>query len=523
MVQFQSNSPLYQPSQLEGEMPIDTKSGQDRAEAKSEVKNKNIFSSIRQSSLIIRFSSIVSSSAPVLNKPPVTTKLFNELTKPTSSFSKANALVDTLRQQSSDWKGVVKDHIQKLDRKALSNCIESLQPSKLRGFDREMLQVMLSELKGKAMENSLQFPQDLDLLLDDIQKNDKNLSNIELKELSKGAVNTVYTFTHEGKTFVFKPDPSALKITKKIQERLFGSAVASGIPPGDASHLPHRSVASAFVSKLINPQSPVSVGTQFAVINGQRGICMEMAAGVSPTVRSREVKEVPQTDISNRERTLMKEGNLRALAGLYEVDYVEIKDDRLFTGKTTFSSDFNPQSETTAEGLVDLHIFDIITGQVDRHPGNYKVDQGHVKAIDNDCSFGVNSLPENGDVKSQHALKGFIPNNGSLMLRMPPVINQKQYNQISNLYANRNALREGLRANLSEKEVAATITRLEKLYQHTNSSDCYRLKEREGFLSENAMNRLDPNNSYLARELMVLNPDQKGSWNNLRKSYIQPN
>ncbi len=482
---------------------------------------KNIFETLKKAT-VIRFSNIVASSLPVLQKPTLESKLMTQLTRPNLSFTACNALVDKMRKADpAGWQEQVKNKIQGFDRPALATFAQALKPGNLRGCDRQMLSVLLNELETRCQTESLQFPSELKELLADM-KGDKNPPGaVRLEELSRGAVNTVYKFTENGKVYVFKPDPSELKVTTKVKERLFGTAVASGIPPGAGAHLPHRAVASDIVAKLLNPQASVSVETNFAVINGQRGIVMELAGGESPVIESRMTKVISQLSQAEQELvgTFRDSGDLQQLARYLDAEFVEIKNDTLTSVK--FASGFDPANAATAEGLVDLQIMDIITGQCDRHPGNYKVaPDGSVKAIDNDCSFGVNAIPDKVDVRGQRALMGFIPNNGSLMLRMPPVVNEAQKQRINDLYNNRTELKKQLGPHISDAEIAATMTRLEKLHAHINSNACYVLSQGDNFLSPEAVKLMNPDNSYWAREVMVLNPGQKGGWNNLRKSYL---
>lgn len=190
---------------------------------------------------------------------------------------------------------------------------------------------------------------------------------------------------------------------------------------------------------------------------------------------------------------------------------------KLIGTSATFEN-LNPKNATTAEGLLKLQIKDWITGECDRHPENYFIDDdGKVTGIDEDCSFGVNAVPEDvDDVRSQSALKGFIPNNASLMLRLPPVITADIKAAVNNLYQNKDELRTTLKAHISEKEIDATISRLEKLHKHINNEfDCRVVNSSEELLSPDAQKSVDTNNSYWARELVVYSQDEKG-WNHLR-------
>nr|WKF60792.1 hypothetical protein HUO10_005314 [Paraburkholderia busanensis] len=56
-------------------------------------------------------------------------------------------------------------------------------------------------------------------------------------------------------------------------------------------------------------------------------------------------------------------------------------------GKMSIPLKPNALSEDGKEQLGDLHVFDTLIGNVDRHPKNYMVHQGHVVAIDSEMSF----------------------------------------------------------------------------------------------------------------------------------------
>ncbi len=173
------------------------------------------------------------------------------------------------------------------------------------------------------------------------------------------------------------------------------------------------------------------------------------------------------------------------------------------------------ETPVTVEGLLKMQVFDWISGQVDRHPGNYYIDPktSKVQAIDNDCSFGVNAVPKDVDVRLQKPLGFVVPNNGSLMLRMPNVVTKEIKENINNLYSNQQQLKETLRQYISNAEIEATIERLQKLVDHINSKDFLVVDNAEALLSSDAMKAQDSNNSYYFRER---DRYRTTSWNDLR-------
>lgn len=173
------------------------------------------------------------------------------------------------------------------------------------------------------------------------------------------------------------------------------------------------------------------------------------------------------------------------------------------------------ETPVTVEGLLKMQVFDWISGQVDRHPGNYYIDPktSKVQAIDNDCSFGVNAVPKDVDVRLQELLGFVVPNNGSLMLRMPNVVTKEIKENINNLYSNQQQLKETLRQYISDAEIEATIDRLQRLFNHINSEDFLVVDNADALLSSDAMKRQDSNNSYFFRER---DRYRTTSWNDLR-------
>ncbi len=427
------------------------------------------------------------------------------LRKADGNYNNFNKHADLLKEQPG-WEKAVERQVANLTIHERMQCA-ALGELNLRGFDKEVAQKILSCMK---LSNQAKLVKSL---------TPNVITSTEKTVLGGGAVNTVYKVTHIKNrreiTEVFKPDPAGMGALKRFKEKLFGTAVASGIPAGDDAHLSARAVASSEIDRLLFPDRPISVHTRFATVDGQRGILMENAAGESPRVVMQDTQEFKIRDLP---QILQKKiTDTKFVAAMLKASDIQIKDDILIATKSILNIDVN--NPRTAEGLVMLQCLDIITGQVDRHPGNYHVQSdGGVKGIDQDCSFGVNALPENVDVRSQPPLKGFIPNNSSLMLRMPPVITTYIQTSINNLHANKERLRATLSPYITPAEIEATISRLDKLQAHI--SNCFVADTEESLIEPFAQNLLNPDNSYLSREIMILKQEQKG-WNNLRERFIE--
>ncbi|MCC5832356.1 MAG: hypothetical protein JJU12_04860 [Chlamydiales bacterium] len=461
--------------------------------------------------------------------------VFSELFSERPSFVNFNRKADDLKNDV-DWHFQLAEQVKTLtDREIVK--LASMDERDLRGYDREVMQQVMIFVKQKIERLQLPELKGLSERLDRIILNLQTyIIKGELKQLGSGAVNKVYkvAYFEEGKRVegVFKPDPTELDAGVRFKEQLFGTAAASGIPPGIDAHLPSRAVASSVVDRLLYKDETISVRTRFAIVNGQRGILMDKAAGKSPLAKKMNTRERINLNDLPQVRQFMikilkeKEGkiglqDLKLIAAMTHYREVKIEGDLLsgkwiLTGIPVAFERFSPNNSTTAEGLLKLQVKDFITGECDRHPQNYFIDdEGKVRGIDEDCCFGVNAVPKDRDVRLQRSLKGFIPNNASLMLRMPPVVTKKIQNEINDLRNSAERLIESLHPFISEDEIGATLRRLEMLDDHINSSSCLVVEDSDGLLSPKAKEKIDSNNSYWARELFVFSSDEKG-WNYLR-------
>ncbi len=395
---------------------------------------------------------------------------------------------------------------------------EEFSASNLRGFDLQMLHQILDSIpEAEALAKSI--PSTIVRTGDTVA-------------LGSGAVNTVYKVTIDGQPKIFKPDPQDAGFTTQLKESYFGTAQASGIPAGAEAQFPYRAVAASKVDELLYKDERISVVTEFAHINGKRGILMSMAKGRSPQMTGTKeepvnlagyphIQEWVETRIKEKGSLTLDE--LQILASNLKYRKIELKGEPStgkweLIGTTAIFKQFNPDNPTTCEGLLKLQIKDVITGEVDRHPGNYFIDPdtGKITGVDEDCSFGVHSMPEHVDVREQSSILYIIPNKASLMLRMPAVITKDIQAQVEELYKNQEQLVQALTPLLTPQEIDASLVRLKKLHDHVHdSARCLVVSTKEELLSPKARQRMDSNNSYWAREMMVLDKDQKG-WNHLR-------
>lgn len=504
-----------------------------------------------------------------------------------------NKLADQIKEHAN-WQERLKLVVHDLTYEHLETLC-CTQPLLVRGYDREILSIIFNELSlvTSVLPINSRHQNNLSVMIDFLTTNIITTSSEKISVLGGGAVNKVYAVSYTNnlgteQTVVFKPDPTHDDPIIKFKEQNYGTATAAGIPFGPQAHLNCRAVASSIVDELLyGDKNRISVRTEFAVVNGQRGIVMEKAQGVQPKfyglvseaidlnkhpkiqlfisqlkkspserdlkliaflLKYRSVKWVEDMDgkgqlVGKRaefsglkslklsddlERTAYvlkhcdKQGQLTPKAaqklaqklGWKNVALVDIAGEPKLQGTCLT---FDPTNPRVAEGLLKLQIKDIITGECDRHPQNYLIDPstGKVTGIDEDCCFGVKALPKDGDVRKQKKFNLVVPNNASLMLRMPLVITVEMEKCIDDLYNNQELLTLKLGPLVTPDEINATHDRLARLYEHVHSADCLVVDAAEDLLSDEAMDRMDSNNSYVMRELLVFQGSKNG-WNHLR-------
>ena len=155
------------------------------------------------------------------------------------------------------------------------------------------------------------------------------------------------------------------------------------------------------------------------------------------------------------------------------------------------------------KSMADAHALDILTGQVDRNPGNFILEQGpdgqtRARLIDNDMAFGQDFTELDGD-----SLKALNPN--VLLHQMPRLVDAETARRVLAMKP------EDLRASLSgtlltEPELQAAEARLAKLQTHIRGL------EQKGALVEDWNDQtfqqlLETNDNYVRRSL----DDQTGA------------
>lgn len=399
-----------------------------------------------------------------------------------------------------------------------------------RGYDREIMFKLLNAVKLAIQQQKLPEKKSLldrlDALIHFMHTDIIQVDESAKKYLDGGVVNTVYEIEYidakgNPKVGVFKVEVNTLSSKNVYQAQFFGTVAYAGISEEVDAHLHSRAVASSIVDRLLYGNNCISAKTQFAIVNGQRGILMEKASGSIPEIGAiraftQHLKEMPdffQAFVAQKTKTSqpLTQDNLKFLALQLNAREVKIDGEQV----TVFMAAIKPFEQknlaTIAEGLLKLQIKDFITGECDRHPQNYLVDpDGKITGIDEDCCFGVDAVTEDIEFRKQNTIGPFvIPHNGSFMLRMPTVMTEELKNVVNSLYKNQALLKESLEAYISKEEIAATLRRLKMLHAHINSAKCLTVKDKNALLDAEAWQRTDINNSYFKREWHVFTKPEK--------------
>jgi hypothetical protein len=309
-------------------------------------------------------------------------------------------------------------------------------------------------------------------------------SLVDKRVLGSGQVNTVTIAefkTEEGDT--------ETRVLKPIYAKVdylgdFGEKLAQN-PGGDAGFrldkpkIAERNIASANVAKLLNLESMMpmpritlldgKVNLDMPFIEGEKGVD-EVTIPVPPTVQNtidnmlRAIENAvdPQKKRDKEDQLFMYMENLKITKkenNTYEMNTRKPIDIE------AVSTEPNDLTANFQKALMDLQVLDLLTGQLDRHMGNYIIevsgDDVHLTAIDNDGSFGEKNIPLNtlSEKKDLFQYKG-----------LPPVMTQSMANSLEQLTPEklRNALQE---SGLEQPEIDLAVQRLLVLKQHATNLD----------------------------------------------------
>jgi hypothetical protein len=158
-------------------------------------------------------------------------------------------------------------------------------------------------------------------------------------------------------------------------------------------------------------------------------------------------------------------------------------------------SSLEKRAEVTCE-ITKLQLLDHLTGEVDRHSGNFKVQipdnsRAQVIGFDNDLSFGKKLVHPEKFTKTQ--CKHF---HGSLL---PPVVDRQMFDAINDVTPEQ--VKGILENKLDDDEVNAALERLKVVKQHVLKLkvDGLVIDNPKDWASPQVLSKLNDRNSYVAR------------------------
>jgi hypothetical protein len=362
---------------------------------------------------------------------------------------------------------------------------------------------------------------------------DVRLTEDGMKMLGQGGANTVYKGTYtlpdSGKQFVgvFKPLQKTPDIT--------GPGGLTGITEKD-SRLAYRDVATTRLDEAMN--AGLITRSEMGIHQQQLGTVSELAKGTS--LKGDKIvgnERVPEDRLAHAENMLGMKRTDPSFIKMYNESGVDKKE----TGEPRHLGvkDVNGRKEFFYEGttmrnvnynepglrrdLVTLQLMDNIAGQVDRHPGNYFVNQDTngkflgMKAIDNDQAWGSKlKMVEEHKYKSADILnkRGELvvagklnPIDSHLPTYLPPVVDKKAYDSIMGMNAQTFQTKMG--GLLSRDEMTAASERLRLVQNHiSDPQKCRVLRTEADWAGDDVKNLLlqkknNEHTSYFARDFSL--------------------
>lgn len=327
-----------------------------------------------------------------------------------------------------------------------------------------------------------------------IENPHKNKTLLSHQVFGQGQINTVSIAT-----FKKLDDTVEQRVLKPLNRQIesFGSwEKYVGLDPQNAK-VGERNLASAGVANLLGlghiiPKPSVSV------FEGQVCLDMPLAQGESAqkfisipiTEDTKNKLNHAKNDLvkwANTDRYQDKKENFDIFIAQKGIEFqgLDNEGNEIYTEKVLSQLDLAFSSSTPNEltanlqkALMDLQVLDVLTGQVDRHLGNYfiKVSGNDVTltAIDNDACFGDN--PENPVNTLRDISKNFEHWTG-----LPPVMTQRTAEMLKALEPDtlRFALKE---AGLDTKEIGLALGRLTVLKEHVGKL------ESQGYVTDDFLN-----------------------------------
>ncbi|MGN6579006.1 MAG: hypothetical protein ACTHJ1_03355 [Bordetella sp.] len=283
------------------------------------------------------------------------------------------------------------------------------------------------------------------------------------KKIGSGGMNAVfsgqYAFFGGGTPgpAVFKPlssvDPKALEAAP--------AAMSSGIDP-NAPNPMGRNAGMAWLDRRLGLDLLPKI--ELAKVGGQLNMVMEKAPGSAPEIGQSVNLRLPVAQIAQLKTDEKARQAFLKDHGLEELEFLDnggVRGLLDVDNPKKIAVVFDYGDAGLRKELTSLQWLDALSGQVDRHRGNYfvQVDESgrfqKLTGIDNDLAFGKNLTDPDADCRA--GISG-------AQLGLPDVIDEGLANQLKSLTPGE--LREQLGAMVSPAEVDAALARLGKIHEH---------------------------------------------------------
>ena len=299
-----------------------------------------------------------------------------------------------------------------------------------------------------------------------------------MTKLGSGNLNTVYIGN-----YTLPDGGGAYKGVFKPEVRQWTEAPTSGVYLGIDPLNPragYRNVATTRLDEALGFQ--LITRSEMAIHNNELGTVSELALGVSPKAGKMKSNEIVPDEVIAAFASTGKPGaplkddwldDYNATRGEGRMIYQEtVAGRQQYVYEGTAVHDINYEDPRLRRDLVRLHLMDAISGQVDRHHGNYFVLTDHagkvvdVKAIDNDLSWGNNlKMVEVFDTGWHTRPEDAI----HLPKYLPPVVDKEAYDAVMAL--NRQSLAKKMGGLLNGDEIDAAAERLRLVQNHLKTLD----------------------------------------------------
>lgn len=321
------------------------------------------------------------------------------------------------------------------------------------------------ELRRYGIEPSSQITFDEAHTDDQIKKSNEKFAS--------GNANSVAKITYnDGQTKVLKQE-AMQRANMKID-------IASGLD-ANQPHYGNRNIATAKLDTLLG--TGVAPKTEYVIHNNRLCSTMDFAAGVSGSGQKRTVKlaedhriyKAIKKDLEHVKQGDFGVSDLREMYKGYRIEIgrnnklVKVEQERLVP------YDINYNNPGLAKAMNNLEWLDYLTGQGDRHSGNFILSMGKdgtfhgLVAIDNDASFGAQlDDPDKFLERDKETRKAGLGGLGYHGVGMPLLIDRQLADKLRAPGA-WNQIETALKGLLTDAEVAAAKARFDKAIIAINS------------------------------------------------------